>query len=153
MTDIRRHSFECRLEAEERYVIGEPVNLSFSLHNRADRTLYVLTWYTPLEGLAGEIFRVTREGLEVPYRGVLAKRGDPSREEYAAIEPGAALTEVVDLREGYDLSQAGRYQLEFTSRLMDVTDDAASIPRAQDDHRPQELACNVVSFEIVEPGA
>ncbi len=144
---------ECTLEVREKYVRGEPVNLSFSLHSRADRTLYVLNWYTPLEGIAGEIFRVTRDGQELPYQGILAKRGDPLLEDYVALEPGGALSEVVDLREGYDLSEDGRYQVEFTSRLQDVTEDEASIPRAQGDHQPHELACNAVSFEIVEPGA
>lgn len=151
MTETGRYLFECTLEAEETYVIGEPVNLRFSLHNQTDRTLYVLTWYTPLEGIAGEIFRVTRDGDEVAYRGILAKRGDPSRDEYAVVEPGAEVSAAVDLAEDYDLSQAGRYHVEFTSRLHDVTDDGTLIPRKRDDHRPQELPCNAVSFEIVEP--
>jgi hypothetical protein len=141
--------FECTLEAEEAYVMGEPVNLRFSLHNKTDRTLYILTWYTPLEGIAGKIFRVMHDGGEVPYRGIMAKRGDPSRDAYTAIKPGAAVSSVVDLAENYDLSQAGRYHVEFTSRLHDVTDDESSIPRKQDDHKVQELPCNTVSFEIV----
>ena len=60
-------SFECTLKAEEMYVIGEPVNIRFSLHNPTERTLYIPTWYTPLEGIAGKIFFVTRDGDEVPY--------------------------------------------------------------------------------------
>ena len=149
MTETGRYLFECTLEAEETYVIGEPVNLRFSLHNQTDRTLYVLTWYTPLEGIAGEIFRVVRDGDEVPYRGILAKRGDPSRDAYAVVKLGAAVSSIVDLAENYDLSQAGRYDVEFTSLLHDVTDDESSIPRKQDDHKAQELPCNTISFEIV----
>ena len=67
--------------------MDEPVNLRFELRNQSDRPLYVLIWYTPLEGVAGEIFQVTRNGEELQYQGVLAKRGDPSREEYITIEP------------------------------------------------------------------
>ena len=48
----------------------------------------MLTWYTPLEGMAGEILQVTRDGAKLPYQGILAKRGDPTREEYVTIEPG-----------------------------------------------------------------
>ena len=142
-------SFECTLEAEETYVIEEPVNLRFSLHNQTDRTLYILTWYTPLEGIAGKIFGVTRDGNEIPYRGIMAKRGEPSRDEYAAVKPRATVSAVVNLAEDYDLSQAGRYHVEFTSQFHDITDDESSIPRKLDDHQPQELRCNTVSFEIV----
>ena len=149
IVETPRYSFECTLKTEATYVIGQPVNLLFSLHNLTAETLYVLTWYTPLEGLAGEILRVTLDGEEVPYRGILAKRGDPLRDEYIAIAPGATASAVVDLAEDYDLSQAGQYHVEFTSRLYDVTDDGASIPRKRDDHQMQELPCNVVSFEIV----
>lgn len=141
--------FECILEAEDTYVIGEPINLHFSLHNLTDRTLYVLTWYTPLEGVAGEIFSVTRDSEEVPYRGILAKRGDPSRDEYVVVNPGASVSAVVNLAEDYDLSQPGRYHVEFTSRLNDVTDDESSIPRRSEEHQPKALRCNAVSFEIV----
>jgi hypothetical protein len=74
MTPALPYSLECVLETQERYAIGEPVELRFSLHNRTDRTLHVLTWYTPLEGLAGEILRLTRDENPVPYLGILAKR-------------------------------------------------------------------------------
>ncbi|MBE9507216.1 MAG: protease [Chloroflexi bacterium] len=153
MKETQRNLFECALEAEETYVVAEPVEIRFSLHNRTNRTLYVLTWYTPLEGIAGEIFRVTRDGDDVPYQGILAKRGDPSRDEYVALEPGTAASAVVDLAEAYDLSQAGRYHVEFASRLHDVADDASSIPRKRDDHQPHELPCRAASFRIVQPGA
>lgn len=146
---ITEISFECTLEAEETYVIGEPVNLRFSLHNQTNYTLYLLTWLTPLEGIAGDIFTITRDGDEILYRGILAKRGDPLRDEYAVVKPGAAVSAVVNLAEYYELSQAGRYHVEFTSRLLDVTNDESLIPRKQDDHQPQELTCNTVSFEVV----
>lgn len=147
-----KYLIECTLEAEETYVAGEPVNLRFSLHNQTDRTLYILMWYTPLEGMAGDIFHIEKDGEPVPYQGVLAKRGDPSRDEYTAVKTGAAVSAMVNLGEDYDLSQVGRYHVEFTSRLHDVTDDEPLIPRKRDDHQPQGLPCNTVSFEIVHPG-
>ena len=48
----------------------------------------VLTWHTPLEGVAGEMCSAMRDGHHVPCQGMLAKRGDPSREDYVAVEPG-----------------------------------------------------------------
>jgi hypothetical protein len=80
---------------------------------------------------------------------MLAKRGDPTREEYISIEPGEATSAEVDLRAGYDLSTPEFYQVEFTPGLQDVTDDASLVPLKRDDHRPQSLSCNTVSFGIV----
>jgi peptidyl-Lys metalloendopeptidase len=141
-------SLDCTLEMDETYPVGEPVSLRFVLHNPTDRPLYVLTWYTPLEGMAGEILKVTRDGAELPYQGMLAKRGDPTRDEYVAIEPGEATSAEVDLRAGYDLSTPGSYQVQFTTGLQEVVDDASLIPRKRDDHRPQPLSCNTVRFRV-----
>jgi peptidyl-Lys metalloendopeptidase len=143
-------SLDCTLEMDETYPVGEPVNLRFELHNQTDRPFYVLIWYTPLEGIAGEIFQVTRNGEALLYQGVLAKRGDPSREEYVAIEPGEIASAGVDLRMGYDLSMPGSYQVQLIKGLQDVANDASLIPRKQDDHQPQPLSCNTVGFSIRE---
>ena len=144
-----RLSLDCTLDVDETYPVGEPVNLRFELHNSTDGPFYVLTWYTPLEGMAGEIFQVTRDGEKLPYQGMLAKRDDPTREEYVAIEPGETASAQVDLRAGYDLSAPGSYQVQFTTGLQDVTDDGSLPPRKRDDHRPQSLSCNTVRFGIV----
>jgi hypothetical protein len=142
-------ALDCTLEVDETHSVGEPVTLKFVLHNRTDRPLYVLTWYTPLEGMAGDMFQVTRDGAKVPYLGMLAKRGDPAREEYVVIQPGEAASAQVDLRMGYDLSAQGSYQVKFTAGLQDVIDDASLVPQKRDDHRPQSLSCNTVGFSTV----
>lgn len=149
--DEQNEIFECKLEVEPSFVIGESVNVLFKLSHSADRSLYILSWYTPLEGLAGEIFRVTREGEQIPYQGILAKRGEPTGEDYRAMDPGETLWAVVDLSTGYDLSEPGRYQVEFTSQLYDVSQNSFSIPRKVAIHQPQSLDCNQVNFEIVQP--
>ena len=76
--------------------------------------------------------QVTRDGEKLPYQGMLAKRSDPSREEYVTIEPGAAASAEVDLRMGYDLSVPAPYQVQFTAGLQDVTDDASLVPQKRD---------------------
>jgi peptidyl-Lys metalloendopeptidase len=151
MTGTLRPSFDCVLETRDKYVVGEPVELRFSLHNRTDRTLYVLTWYTPLEGIAGEILRLTRDGNPVPYQGMLAKRGDPTAEEYVAIQAGTMADAVVDLGESYDLAPVGRYEVEFTSRLYDVVDRPSLVPRERDHHQPHDVSCTTAAFEIASP--
>jgi len=141
--------FECMLLAKERYTIGEPINLKFTLKNQTDRTQFILKWYTPLEGIFGEIFRVMRNGEEIPYRGILAKRGEPRREDYVSVEPGDVVSAEVDIAKSWDLSKAGKYRIEFISKLHDVTENESLIPRRKDAHRPQKLVCNAVQFEII----
>ena len=70
------------LEMPPRLPNGETVKLKFTLTNNSEVDLYVLKWYTPLEGIAGEIFRIGRDGQLIPYEGILAMRGDPTPEAY-----------------------------------------------------------------------
>ncbi len=142
--------FVCTLEIEREFPAGAPVNLRFSLKNRSSAVLYVLTWYTPLEGPAGDIFTITRNCKEkAPYRGIAAKRGQPAAGDYAAVEPGKTITAKIDLAAAYDLAKTGQYHVEFAGKLFDVVDKKKLIPRQQADHKMQTIACNSVDFEIV----
>jgi hypothetical protein len=94
---------------------GEPVTVHFAMVNRTDQELYLLKWLTPFEGIAGEIFRVMRDGHPVPYHGILASRGDPSPESYLYIEPKGAIAIEVNLSEAYNFSQPGSYTIAFKS--------------------------------------
>jgi peptidyl-Lys metalloendopeptidase len=145
------YPIDCVLAANETFSSGDLIELRFTLHNGADRPLYFLSWYTPFEGLAGEIFSVERNGEPVPYEGILAKRGEPEKGDYVAIEVGKDVSALVNLAEGYDLSMAGEYKIIFTSHLYDVTDDEKSIPRSSDVQQPQELRCNEIDFQISAP--
>ena len=145
----KKYIISCSIVAEETFLSGEPVNILFRLTNQDNRMLYILEWYTPLEGIAGEIFRVTRDGEEIAYTGRLMKRGDPVLEEYTTLEPGESVSTQVDLAGCYDMTPEAQYRVEFTSRLFDITDDRSSIPRKRSEHRMQELPCNSAIFEIM----
>ena len=73
-------STDARLEAtlgiSQEVARGQAVQVRFTLTNHTQEELRVLRWYTPLEGFAGDIFDVERDGEPVPYRGILAKRGE-----------------------------------------------------------------------------
>ena len=118
----------CSLSADESVTAGSAVLVRMSLQNLTRDRLYVLRWYTPFEGLQGRIFRITHSGEEVEYRGPMIRRGDPIREQYIVLEPGAQISSEVDLTTGYDLSRAGDYRIEFVSGLHDVARDERSIP-------------------------
>jgi peptidyl-Lys metalloendopeptidase len=116
--------------------------------NASTRPVWILRWYTPLEGIRGDVFGVTRNGRAVEYEGPLMKRGDPGREEYAEVPARGSISETVDLAGGWDVSRPGRYRVAFTRGIADVAVSAAEIPRARDRHRPVKLSCEAARFEI-----
>jgi peptidyl-Lys metalloendopeptidase len=128
---------------------GQTVKLQFTLTNNSDEELYVLTWYTPLEGIAGEIFRVERDGELVPYQGILAKRGDPSPDAYILIGAGESVSAEVDLATAYDFSKAGEYTIEFLSpSISHVARTEAEMAKTVDDLSPVQIPSNRVTIEI-----
>lgn len=128
---------------------GGPIEVRFTLVNRSDRALYVLRWYTPLEGIYGNILTVERAGEPVSYQGPLAKRGDPGKDDYLELAPGKALDATIDLGPAYDFSRPGRYTARFSRGLADVATDPATLPRPRDAHQAVPLACPVLTLEVV----
>jgi len=92
-----------------------PIKVNFSLNNQTEEPLYILKWYTPFEGIAGDIFEVYRDGLAIPYQGILASRGDPTPESYLFLGAGEALSTDINLEEAYDFSQPGLYKIKYRS--------------------------------------
>lgn len=135
----------------ERLTIGEKVNLKFVLKNHFDTPRYVLKWYTPLEGIGGEIFRVAFEGQPVPYQGILASRTPPTPEAYVLLNPGESVSAVVDLAEAFDFSKAGEYRIKFISpRISHVALSEAEMASTMEELGPINISSNEVSVELVE---
>jgi heat shock protein HslJ len=109
------------VEAQESLPTGAVVKVRFTLTNISSEGFFVLKWFTPLEGLAGDIFRVRLDGVDLPYRGKLVKRAPPISEDYVWIDAGGSVSAEVDLAEGYDFSQAGQYTLQFQSPRLSHT--------------------------------
>jgi peptidyl-Lys metalloendopeptidase len=140
------------LEAPSSLPNGDTVRLKFILTNDSPEALYVLTWYTPLEGILGEIFRVKRDGQALPYEGPLVMRGNPLPEQYVFLEPGAAASAEVDLATVYDFSQAGEYTIQFLSpRISHVARTKADLAQTVDDLGPVEIPSNRVTITIGTP--
>ena len=106
-----------KLEAQNSYIIGQPVLITFTLENVTEKDVYVLTWYTPLEGIKGNIFKVTRNGIELPYEGRMIKRGNPVREDYIQIKPMGSASSTVDLTPAFNMDVRGEYHVEFIKNI------------------------------------
>jgi heat shock protein HslJ len=109
------------IEAQESISSREAVNVRFTLTNTSSEGLFVLKWFTPLEGIAGDIFSVQRDGADLPYVGRMVKRAPPVPDDYVWIDSGGSISAVVDLAEGYDFSKAGTYTLQFLSPRLSHT--------------------------------
>lgn len=142
-------NLEAVLQAPPRLSAGEPVEVEFTLINHTETGLHVLTWYTPLEGIAGEIFRVERDGQPIPYEGLLASRGVPTPEDYVFLEPGGSASATVDLATVYDFSQPGEYTIAFISpRISHVATAEDEMATSMDDLGPVEIASDSIVVEI-----
>ncbi len=130
---------------------ADPVLVRFTLTNTTSEPLTVLKWHTPLEGIRGDIFEVTKDGREVPYIGPEVKRGAPQAEDYVTIEPGASVSVEVDLAKAYALSSAGRYGVELEAGVLDVVKAREARPeRALGRLMLRALTSNRVEVELVE---
>jgi len=140
----------CRLEIDKaRVLIGDPVPLRFTLCNDAATAVAVLRWHTPFEGYFSDLLEVTSKGQAVKYRGPLAKRADPGRDDYVVLEPGECRSETIDVARGYDLRRRGSYTVRWGRGIADIAPPAA-IPRPRDQHQPFPLSCGAVTITVMD---
>jgi len=143
--------FETSIKISNKIKRGKPVDVEFSLKNLTDENLHILKWYTPLEGLAGDIFEVKRNDDIINYNGILAKRGTPLKEEYIKIEPGKSITKKIDIAMGYDFTKVGNYSIQFASASVAYFNpQKEDLAKRQDDLNPVLVTSNPVNISIIE---
>ncbi|WP_210215167.1 hypothetical protein, partial [Mesorhizobium sp. M4B.F.Ca.ET.089.01.1.1] len=74
-----------------------PLTIVFTLTNRSGSPIRVLRWTTPIDGVSGQIFSVTRGSQPIQYIGPLVKRAEPTEADFIDIEPGRSISATVDL--------------------------------------------------------
>lgn len=86
------------------------------------------TYHTAFEGIRNDIFIVEdATGVELDYRGKMAKRAPPGPDAFIELQPGAAQTSrVVDLADGYDFARA-EYRVRYRGTGISGLDDSAPI--------------------------
>lgn len=146
----KRPKMDCQIQPRPPLTAGGPVQIRFALTNPSDEPVWVLSWNTPLEKPAmGTVFTLTGPGgEEILYQGPMAKRGMPTREQYVEIAPGGTAEAVVDLAQVYEFKNPGRYRLQVTGDLFDLTANGDDLPRSTDLYAPVPLQCNEVLLEV-----
>ena len=124
--------------------------MHFALVNLTEQELCVLKWLTPFEGVAGNIFRVVRDGQPVPYQGILVSRADPTPESYILIKPKGAITIEANLSEAYDFSRPGSYTIAFKSpHSSSLASSESEFAKSLDDLGLVVIPSNEITVEIV----
>jgi peptidyl-Lys metalloendopeptidase len=91
----------------------QAVIVHVKLTNVGELPARLLKWHTPVDGVQGNLFTVTRDGTVAPYVGRLYKRPAPTAKDYITLQPGESLVRDVNLAEFYDLSVAGNYSIRY----------------------------------------
>jgi hypothetical protein len=138
----------CSLTAPASVVSGQPVPLRFTLANRGAVAVQVLEWGTPLEGWFAAYVEVSRDGIAVPYRGPMVKRGDPAANEYIRIAAHGKRRAEVDLAQPFDLSAPGVYRVRPRITLFDVATAGVPTPRPRGRHVAQTLSCPELEVRV-----
>ena len=146
------HYLKAGLSIPETVPLCDPVELEFKITNASAQDVYLLNWYTPLEGILGNIFQVTYAGQELPYLGPQVIRDAPLPEQYILLEAGESATAVVDISTGYDFFTAGHYTIAFKSpQISHLVEDTAEFATAVDQLGPVQISTQPVEVEIVPP--
>lgn len=104
------------------------VTVTVTVTNTNRHPVNLLKWQLPTDELEGALFRITRDDQPVAYLGPLVKRTAPQASDKVKLDAGASLSYEVELTGAYDLSQSGRYKIEYLSR--GKHDDAAALASA-----------------------
>ncbi len=144
-------SLKYQLSANNSYVAGTPITINFTIENLLDENLWIPKWYTPLEGMRGDIFEVKCDGKEIPYEGIMVKRGEPDRDSYMHIVPGGSGSEVVNLSSVYNIPVSNECRVESKGRIYDVRRSDDELPRRRDEHQGMDITGNVVAFRVFGP--
>ncbi len=102
------------------FAADESVLVNVSISNPTRRDIKILRWFTPLDGVKEDLFRVTVFGKTVEYVGADYKRPAPTEKDYITLKPGETIETTVDLAGYYDLSDSGYYQIEYNVESLNL---------------------------------
>jgi len=126
--------------AADKATLGKADNVTvrLTITNTSAQPQLILKWHTAFGEIEESLFKITRDGVDVPYLGAHYKRGAPTPSDYYLLKPGASHTVKVELSDMYDMSITGQYTVSYRARsgnlfgtneksIGEVTSGAASI--------------------------
>lgn len=106
--------------ARTHYRATEPITVKYEIKNESKTPMRILVWGTPLEGFQSDMFKIAKDGVEIPYRGKLASRVAPTDSDYITLKENQSIARELDLSEAYDIQDNGEYVLHHRMRTLQV---------------------------------
>jgi peptidyl-Lys metalloendopeptidase len=118
--------------AQSDFRASQDVLVTVTLSNRTKQPAHILKWLTPADGVDASLFTVTRNGQPVAYTGAQVKRPAATDSDYLLLEPGASVSNVVDLGDVYDFTGTGRYEISYNVSSYDLFDKKGTPAKGKD---------------------
>lgn len=115
--------FEAKLSSADEYKLGDSISIRFDLKNTSDTNIYILPWYTPLEGLVTPCLEVKCNGQKIDYDGAFLKRPEPHADDFQLIKPSETLSKQFDLAYAYPIRESGTYEVSLDTRILFLLED------------------------------
>ncbi|GAB2841056.1 M35 family metallo-endopeptidase [Pseudoduganella ginsengisoli] len=113
---------------------SDDVVVKVTMTNTTSQPQQILKWDTPFGDIEHSLFDVTRDGVPVPYEGMIAKRPAPAASDYFTIQPGKSHTVQIELSSMYNMSVTGEYKIRYKAKgsnknkqAEDLTSDAVTV--------------------------
>jgi len=112
---------DCELTIQkEAYSAKEGVYITATINNKSSTPIKILDWNTPLEGVRSDFVDIRldeKEANRLPYQGIMVKRRAPEKSDYTTLPANGALTNSINILEGYSISNAGVYKMQLNFNL------------------------------------
>ncbi len=125
---------------KDTFLYQDSVLVKVAITNTSKQPIAILRWYTPLDGVKGDLFAVTLDGKPVEYLGPQYKRPAPSIADYLILNGGETVQTTVDLSGYYDLSTTGFYQVSYNAEAFDIFSRTPKFSADQDQLRSEALS-------------
>jgi len=126
----------------------EDVILAVSLTNHGRSAAKVLKWYTAVDGIDEDLFKVSRDGQSLAYLGAHFKRPAPEAGDYLVLKPGQTVTHLAELSDVYDFAVTGEYSVQFRVESLTLFDPAAAHRQNMRDAKVERLESNSLSLWV-----
>jgi peptidyl-Lys metalloendopeptidase len=148
---MKAENLNCRIEPLLRdYRAADRLTLKYTISNTSDRSINILKWNTPLEGINADIFNVLSKNEPVIYIGKTIKRGKPQPEDYATLKPKEVISGEINLGEAYYISNSGDYSIELNTMVLDIGYDSPEQLIARKILDSRSLSSNKITIRLIE---
>lgn len=144
------------IPVQRRFGANDGVNVILQYSNLGTEPISLYRWNYPENELNDPLFRVTLYGMSVDYVGPLIKRGEPTNKDLIELAPGSTISTTIDISLVYDMSETGRYVIQFHRMLgqlmsTDENDNDDSIPSLYAPENIILVSPRVVVFVVGRP--